>query len=234
MDIIAHTASVKPYKDALICLINNPFFTKIELDFRFTKDNLLVWSHSDKWEGSIIRDSTYHSLSSILTIYDVLEILNGTKSLLIEIKGCSKKIEQDAYYLREILPILEVYPSLVEVESFNQCLIRLLLRFKEMGFLKKVSLGLIINLFKTFNYRYKLVPELLKIDFVALSNELFEWPIVGNDWQVYRHTLPNVKQYAWSWDALYEETEKRLENYITKGVDGIITSKPELVRKLVK
>ena len=70
--------------------------------------------------------------------------------------------------------------------------------------------------------------------FVSLSNELFEWPIVGEDYQMYRNMLNGIKQYAWSWDAVYEETEKRISNYILKGVDGIITSKPELVRKLVK
>lgn len=44
MDIIAHTASVHQSKEALKELRDNPDYTKLELDFRLTKDNELVVS----------------------------------------------------------------------------------------------------------------------------------------------------------------------------------------------
>ena len=53
---------------------------------------------------------------------------------------------------------------------------------------------------------------------------------MGEDYQIYRKQLPSVRQYAWSWDAIYQETEERILNYIAKGVDGIATSNPTLVK----
>lgn len=35
-------------------------------------------------------------------------------------------------------------------------------------------------------------------------------------------------------DAIYNETPKRLGNYIDKDADGIITNKPEDVKRIVK
>lgn len=89
---------------------------------------------------------------------------------------------------------------------------------------------MIINLFKTFSYRKGFPDQYKEVSFLALSNELFEWPIVGEDYQIYRKQLPSVRQYAWSWDAIYQETEERILNYIAKGVDGIATSNPTLVK----
>ena len=64
---------------------------------------------------------------------------------------------------------------------------------------------------------------------MCLASELYEWPIVGEDYKLYRDLFLNSKQYAWTWDLVYKETDKRLNNYIDKKVDGIITLAPELI-----
>ena len=56
-----------------------------------------------------------------------------------------------------------------------------------------------------------------------IFSELFEWPFVGKDFELYRKNIPKAKQYAWTWDMVYKEHKKRLENYINNNVDGIIT-----------
>ncbi len=232
MDIIAHTASVHQSKEALKELRDNPDYTKLELDFRLTKDNELVWSHSNKINGRLISNTNYRNLGSVLILEDVLEVLDHIKPILIEIKG--KPNERQIYGLVKSLFSLVHYHNKIELESFNQYLIGILLDLKKQGVLEFIDYGLIINLFKTFSYRKHFPEQYKEVSFLALSNELYEWPIVGGDYQIYREQLPSAKQYAWSWDAVYEETEERILNYIFKGVDGIGTSNPTLVKKLIK
>ena len=97
MDIIAHTASVHQSKEALKELRDNPDYTKLELDFRLTKDNELVWSHSNKINGRLISNTNYRNLGSVLILEDVLEVLDHIKPILIEIKG--KPNERQIYGL---------------------------------------------------------------------------------------------------------------------------------------
>ena len=232
MDIIAHTASVHQSKEALKELRDSPDYTKLELDFRLTKDNELVWSHSNKINGRLISNTNYCNLGSVLILEDVLEVLGHIKPILIEIKG--KPNERQIYGLVKSLFSLVHYHNKIELESFNSDLIGILLDLKKQGVLEFIDYGLIINLFKTFSYRKHFSEQYKEVSFLALSNELYEWPIVGGDYQIYREQLPSAKQYAWSWDAVYEETEERILNYIFKGVDGIGTSNPTLVKKLIK
>ena len=232
MDIIAHTASIQQSKEALKKLRDNPDYTKLELDFHLTKDNKLVWSHGNKINGRDIAHTDYRNLVKVFVIEDVLELLDSVKPILLEIKG--KPNEKQIYGLVKSMLLLVHYHNKIELESFNQDLIGILLNLKKQSVLDFIDYGLIINLFKTFIYRKEFPKQYKDISFVALSNELFEWPIVGKDYQYYREQLPHARQYAWSWDAVYEETEERISNYIVKGVDGIATSNPAFVKKLVK
>ena len=234
MDIIAHTASVHPDRENLMELRDNPDYTKLELDFHFTKDLELIWTHGYRVNGNLVKATNYRDLKGVLTLEDVLEILDGSKELLIEIKSYPKEIQKKSYLLLKKMAFFAYYHKKVEIESFNENFIGFLLKLQEQGEISFLDLGLIINLFKTFKYRRHFPDEYQNIKFVALSNELFEWPLVGQDYQIYREQLPQVKQYAWSWDAVYQETENRISNYINKGVDGIATSKPALVKKLIK
>ena len=127
MDIIAHTASVHQSKEALKELRDNPDYTKLELDFRLTKDNELVWSHSNKINGRLISNTNYRNLGSVLILEDVLEVLDHIKPILIEIKG--KPNERQIYGLVKSLFSLVHYHNKIELESFNQYLIGILLDY---------------------------------------------------------------------------------------------------------
>ena len=234
MDIIAHTASVHPSKEALRELRDNPDYTKLELDCHFTKDFELIWNHEFNVNGNLIMASHYHDLKGVLTLEDVLAILEGAKDFLIEIKSYPKEIQRKSSLLLKRLAVLTYYPKRIELESFHENFIGFLLKLQENGEISFLDLGLIINLFKTFKYRYYFPNQYQNIKFIALSNELFEWPLVGKDYQIYRKQLPEVRQYAWSWEAVYHETEARILNYLDKGVDEIATSNPMLVKKLIK
>lgn len=234
MDIIAHTASVVPSRRSLVLLKYHPIYTKIELDFHFTKDGELIWSHSNHMDGHLIANTNYREFSNVFTLEDVLEVLENSKEILVELKNYPVFLQKQGCLLLKSLSSLKYCERQVEIESFNEYLIATLLELQKSKELESIELGLIINLFKSFKYRKCFPKECRDISFVALSNELFEWPMVGNDYQLYRKILPHVKEYAWSWDALYKETPRRIENYIAKEVDGIITSKPFLVRELLK
>lgn len=234
MDIIAHTASVFPSRRSLVLLKYHPIYTKIELDFHFTKDGELICSHSNHMDGHLIANTNYRDFRYVFTLEDVLEILGNSKDLLIELKNYPVFLQKRGCLLLKALAGLKYCEKQVEIESFNEHLIATLLELQKNEELASIKLGLIINLFKTFKYRKCFPKECRDVSFVALSNELFEWPIVNGDYQIYREILPHVKEYAWSWDALYKETSRRIENYIVKGVDGIATSNPFLVRELLR
>lgn len=235
MEIIGHTASLDKNKEALRQIVKNPHYSKLELDFIPTKDNVLVWSHSNFLNGNIVNSSNYNTLkkknSQLLTLEDVLEEINEKKAILIEIKfalNASKNIDE---FIKR-LKILTKYNNDVEVQSFNQDLIELLLINKDN--LANIHFGLIINIFKTFLYNKHNIEKYNGIDFLALSSELFEWSIFKDAHLKYRELFPDAKQYAWTWDALYKENEERLNNFVNKNVDGIITSNPLLVKGLAK
>lgn len=132
MDIIAHTASVHQSKEALKELRDNLDYTKLELDFRLTKDNELVWSHSSKINGHFISITEYRNLCNVLTLEDVLEVLDHVKPVLIEIKG--ELDERQIYGLVKSMLSLVHYHNQIELESFNQYLIGILLDLKNMEY----------------------------------------------------------------------------------------------------
>ena len=132
MDIIAHTASVHQSKEALKELRDNLDYTKLELDFRLTKDNELVWSHSSKINGHFISITEYRNLGNVLTLEDVLEVLDHVKPVLIEIK-CELD-ERQIYGLVKSMLSLVHYHNQIELESFNQYLIGILLDLKNMEY----------------------------------------------------------------------------------------------------
>lgn len=234
MDIIAHTEEVNQNKQSLINLKNNPFYTKIKIDLRLTKDYQLIWSHDRKINGNMISNTNYADLGEVLTLEDILEIMDHAKPLLLEVKGYSKFLQKKAYIILQSLLILYYYNNKVELESFHESLIATFLQLQKKGEINFMELGLVINLFTTFKYRSHFPNHLKGIQFISLANELFEFPIVGQDYQKYRELLTHVRQYAWSTNNIFDETEERIRNYIAKGVDGIVTSYPAMVKRLIK
>ncbi len=228
MEFIAHTAAINKDEDTLKKLIENDYFDKIELDFIPTKDNILIWSHSNMIGSLKINTASYKEIKieannnakKIYTLNEILEIVDNKKALLLEIKHFIN-IKRGYFDILNILKQIESTKNVIQIQSFNQYLIKYLLDNKKELF--NIEIGLIINLFKTFLYRNNSLEEWKNLDFIALSSELFEWPFVGKDFELYRKNIPKAKQYAWTWDLVYKEHKKRLENYINNNVDGIIT-----------
>lgn len=226
MEIIGHTSSINKNKNALQHFLIAYPSKKVEMDFILTKDGKLVWTHDLVVDGEIVNRSLYSKVNHLLTLEEVLEILNNEIQLLMDIKYFRNS--QLDNLMRE-LTILNNCQS-ISIQSFNANLIRSLLKLREE--IPGVDIGLIINLFKTFYYRNGSIKRLEQIDFLSLSSELWEWKNVGEDYKRYRELFPNSKLYAWTWDALYHESGDRIKNYINKQADGIITTEPALVRAL--
>lgn len=231
MEIIGHTANINKTSNALQhFLIANPCDT-IEMDFRLTKDNVLVWTHNRLVNGKDVSKSGYKELK-LLTIDEVLEILNGDIALLLHLKGVNGVKRKNFDKLLRTLEILKEYPFISEIESINPDLIKMFLAYKEE--ISYMDIGLIINLFTTYRYRKGKIEGLEKVDFVSLSSELWEKDKVQDDYKRYRELFPNAREYAWTWEKIYQENDTRIKNYMAKGADGIITSDPALVRALYR
>lgn len=231
MHIIGHTSHLNKSKEALQhFLIANPCDT-IEMDFRLTSDGKLVWTHDKTVNGRNICKSGYKELR-LLTLDDVLEILNGDIALLLHLKGINGVKRKNLTKLLRALEILREYSFISEIESINPNLIRMLLSYREE--ISYMNIGLIINLFTTFRYRKGNISGLEKIDFVSLSSELWEKDNLWDDYKRYRELLPDAREYAWTWEKIYQENDNRIKNYMAKGANGIITSDPSLVRTLYK
>lgn len=231
MNIIGHTSHLNNNKNALQhFLIANPCDT-VEMDFRLTRDNILVWTHDRLVNSKDVCKSEYKELG-LLTLDDVLEILNGDMALLLHLKGVRGVNNKNIDKLLKALEILKEYPLYTELESISADFIRRILTYKED--LSYLDIGLIINFFTTFKYRKGNISGLEKLDFVSLSSELWENSKVGDDYHRYRELFPNVREYAWTWERIYQENDTRIKNYMAKGADGIITSDTSLVRALYR
>lgn len=228
MEIIGHTASLNKTIQALThYLISNPC-DKIEMDFALTKDNVLMWTHDMIVDGRFVTKSNYRDIKGLISLEEVLEVLDGNVDLLLEIKCLGTTI--NIGNLLKALEILKFHYGSTSIQSFNQNLVKLLLKYRSD--LPCADIGLIINLFKTFRYRNGNINGLENLDFVSLASELWEWNKVGEDYKRYRELFPHALEYAWTWDSVYSENEIRIKNYMVKKADGIITREPAFVRSL--
>lgn len=204
---------------------------KVEMDFVFTRDSELVWTHNPIVNGRLVNRSYYRDVKELLTLEDVLTLLDGNVDLLLEIKYFNGKKDSLERLIRALELVLK-YDKEVSLQSFNAELVKGLLKHKDS--LNDIQIGLIINLFKTLLYRKGKADGLEGIDFLSLSSELWEKGKFKDDYKLYRELFPSALEYAWTWETIYREDERRINGYIGKGANGIITSNPTLVRSLIK
>ena len=230
MEIIGHTASLDKTKGALKhYLISHPF-DAVEMDFILTQDNVLVWSHDYKKNGVIVPKSTYKDLGEIVTLEEVLEVLDKDIHIMLDIKWGLNSNKKDLERLLECLEILKKFKGAVSVASFNSGLIKKLLEYRND--IEYAYLGLIINLFNTLKYHNRRnIKCLEKIEFVSLASELWEYL---EEYKRYREIFPEAKVYAWIWDKLYSESEARLQCFVDKGVDGVLVSEPYVLKRILR
>ena len=229
IDIIYHTASTKKDYDNFHKLLNEDINT-IELDFVLTKDLVPIWSHNKRVKMNSINsiNSDNKLLKKYLTLSDILDITNYKKELLLDFKYIDKKIIGNSSFDKTLDYIAR--QDNIMIQSTNKDLIKYIIENKEYSSLKK---GLIINYFTSYFFNHNNIGPLENIDFISLASELWELKRRNflNECNI---CFPKAKKYAWIWDALYKETPKKLNNFIEKGADGIITNKPEEVKRLIK
>lgn len=217
MEIIYHTADIK--KDILT--LENVFHSGIqtvELDFVMSKDGIPVWTH-DILPTQLL-DSSSPRVREQLSIYDVLDLNNHRCKLILDFKYIPKSILNSTEFSK-LLDHLKQYDG-IKIQSIDLSLIRKLSEENNFNF----ELGFIINVLTKHNIR-----NLSDLDFLSISSELWEKKN-GIYIDKCNFMYPETKKYAWTWSTR-EEDEDRINNFINKNADGIITSSPKLVKRLI-
>lgn len=219
-ETILHTAGVNKDMKSLNSLLSSNTDT-VELDFVMTRDGIPVWTHGlfptqfNNFDSKTNRD--------MLTLYDVLDINNHRRKLMLDLKYIPGYILKSSKF-NKLIEYLNSYDKML-IQSLD---LNLLQKLKEYNY-SNFEIGFIINvLSKGFIDSIKKISNL---DFMAISSELWE-KNNGAFIEKCKTLYPNIKKYAWTW-ATREETEDRINNFIDKGANGIITDKPSFVRALI-
>ena len=217
MEIIYHTSDMTKNLVSLDRLFSSGLST-VELDFTSTIDGEFVWEH-DILPTSIL-SSKSRSIEDKLTLEDVLDINKHRCKLMLDIKYVPRHILHSDNF-KKLLEYLNSYDEM-QIQSLD------------LGFLSKLSdkykniePGLILNVIS----RSFINGKIPKIGFMAISNELWEEKN-GIYVKKCKSLYPDTKKYAWTWDKR-DEDEDRIQNFIDKKADGIITSNPKLVKSMI-
>jgi glycerophosphoryl diester phosphodiesterase len=219
MKIIYHTADVTKDAENLNTILNSNVET-VEIDFVFTEDGVPIWTH--EMFPTIISHSTDASKKGQLTLYDVLDINNHRCKFMLDLKFIPRHILYSSKFY-ELIEKLNAYDEF-QIQSLD---LTFLTRLKEAHF-SNIEVGLIINvLTKWYITTLKKLPNL---DFESISSELWERDN-GSFIEKCNAIDPNAKKYAWTWASRVED-EYKIDTFINKGADGIITGTPDYVKKL--
>ena len=187
--------TISAFKRALLDNFN------IELDIRVTKDNKIVVFHDNNIKrltgiDKLVKDMTYEELSNftllnttdkIPLLEDVLKLVNGRVTLLIELK---ENFSNNT--LKELNKLLLDYNGKVLLQSFNPVIIRKM----ALTSLKRYNMGILLTneykgfkkvLYDVFTYKYLIKQKyisfisspkelVLKVKEVSLK-EIFIWTI---------------------------------------------------------
>lgn len=178
---------------------------EIELDFVIDECGTPIWSHSPFKPDN-------------LSIYDIININNHKKRLLIEFKYFTSR-SLDELQLNGLLTYLSKQDD-IDIQSFNYNLVRYIVDNKDK--FPNIEIGLIINF---FNRKYA-NQDLSDLDFASVTYELCNY-------KGYYDMIKGVKKYLWLWDTLYPENEKRIQDFINKKPDGVIVNDVNYAKRLI-
>ena len=146
--LIAHRGNNgSDYKEnsvsAFINCFNTSYIAGVEMDVRLTRDNVIVVSHSDFFDGKVISKTKYSKLE-IDSLDYILSCLSNKKKIIIDVKGNDLNIV-DRLYL-----VLDKYDYQFYICSFNYDIVSL---FKKKYSSYKVGLiiGYMINIDRIHN-----------------------------------------------------------------------------------
>lgn len=232
MEIISHASNVKRgngiiTKEKLVEALKSPA-TKIEIDVNITKDNEFICYHNPTFKPlkKVSRTMLKEVLSTnpnILTLEEVLAIINGKKDLMLDIKNYGIDNLRILYELLERLKEYQCHTLMIE--SFDSFFLE---KIKEQ--LPSIETCLLINNFtKIANL---LAQKTDDIDAFALASELF---LKNKKYQLIKDALNEAqKMYAWTWNLIYRETPELFQKYIDCTCDGIITDEVYVLAKEMK
>ena len=214
--------TIKAFKKALIENIN------IELDIRVTKDRKLVVFHDKNIKrltgiNSKISDLTYKELKNIKLLdtndtvpllVDVLSLVKGRVSLLIEIKqSLSNRV------LKDLDRLLLDYNGKVLLQSFNPFMLRKL----SLSSLNRYDSGILLtndyngfkrSLYNVFTYKYLIKQKY--ISFISSPKELV----------LKVKNISNKELYIWTIKTKEEFIEyKKYSNNLICNQKGIVKDK---------
>jgi len=201
----------------------------MEFDVRITKDNIMISYHDDSISnGKKIRDLTYEEIQvhanskgfSIPKVEEILKISRDRIMLDIELK--------EAGYEKEVIKLVKKYLRYDEfvMKSF---LDEVIITIKKID--ANIRTGLLLGIGNTNIISLTRISELFPLfrilktrpDFISPNYNLLKFGFIS------RMKLLNLPIWVWT-----VNDEKLMKNLFSKGINGIITDRPDVGLKLIK
>jgi glycerophosphoryl diester phosphodiesterase len=213
-------------REAIINSLKNDKLSAIEVDIHFTKDNVPVIIHDENLNRLFnldinIYEIEYYQIETvILNLQKLLQLVNGRKSLLLEIKGNPNNQQIIILsnilfnYIQNNVGLLDLYNNIpiFMLISFNYDLLKKLNKYFD-----KSMLGFI-----TAN-------QFTQIDlFYLLDNNLFQNLIISNE-VANKDYLEEIKKYklnVFIYGINYINSLNKFSNNCLKNIKGFITDSP--------
>lgn len=197
----------------------------VELDFVMTNDGVLVWTHDIMPTNFLNSES--NSIKEFITLEQVLRFNeNYGNKLLLDIKYIPGKYLNSKGF-ENTLRQLNDYGK-ISIESLDMRLINKLLN----GDFPNIHVGLIINVLSKGYVNPLGIPNLINLDFMAISYELWErnnGAYIKNCNSLY----PDIKKYGWKWGKNETPEKDALIKFIKYGADGIVTNRHKMLLDLL-
>lgn len=218
MEIIYHTADINKDITSLKTVLDSGIET-VELDFVMTRDGIPIWAHN-MFPTSLLNSKNIKN--DQLTLFDILDINNHRCKLMLDFKLIPKHILNSSNFSK-LLELLNKYDEL-QIQSLDLSFLK---KLKE-GNYSNIEIGFIINVLTKWHIDN--IKKLQNLDFMSISSELWEEKN-GAFIEKSKELYANIKKYAWTWATRIED-EYRIDNFINKKADGIITGVPAYVKTL--
>ena len=201
----------------------------MEFDVRITKDNIMISYHDDSiTSGKKIKELTYEEIQvhanskgfSIPKVEDILRISKDRIMLDIELK--------ESGYEKEVIKLVKKYLKYDEfvMKSF---LDEVIITIKKTD--ANIRTGLLLGKGNTNTMSLTRISELFPLfrilktrpDFISPNYNLLKFGFIS------RMKLLDLPIWVWT-----VNDEKLMKNLFSKGINGIITDRPDVGLKLIK
>lgn len=221
MLIIGNTSEILETKGALEHYIISHGFTFLQMNFKQTKEENLIWKNIKNPFTKKSKDNKNLSLE------DVLTILNEEILLLIELKLRKRNTKKTLTKLIEILKKLKNSQN-ISISCSNIKILNELLKIKQD---LQFELGLTINrrnLIKIIKQKI----ELEELDFIKVPRRLIKNKI--EFLKKLKHELSHLGIVLEYEKPMYKENDEELEWYMKETLDAIIVNEPYTAKRILQ